>query len=467
MAASGLRARLGRAFLLQAAFIGAAAVVGVFLASLLLEGVLIRQALREEAAHFWSQRERDRAFPLPGTLNLTGYLDTVPPALAGLSTGYHERVIEGVENVVYVSDRDGRRLYLVFDRSGVGRLAAVFGLLPLAMVLLVLYLTTWLAFRASRRAFSPVIALARQVRELDPASPDPARLDPARLPRDADDEVLELADALARYAQRLSEFMDRERNFTRDASHELRSPLTVIQMAAGMLETDAGLSDASRRSVARIARAARDMEELTSAFLLLARESQTALPLEPTCVNDVLAEELERARLLAAGKSVESSLSATHRLHVDAPEKVLAVLLGNLLRNAFSYTDAGEVTVEVGAASVVIRDTGVGIAPGQLDAMYQPFVRGDSGRRGGHGVGLTIVRRLSDRFGWPVDDRQQHRRRHPRRDPLSTGAQRAAGHLTWHGATGCAVPGRPPICRLSGSCIESATASGCSSMVEL
>jgi signal transduction histidine kinase len=402
MAASGLRARLGRAFLLQAAFIGAAAVVGVFLASLLLEGVLIRQALREEAAHFWSQRERDRAFPLPGTLNLTGYLDTVPPALAGLSTGYHERVIGGVENVVYVSDRDGQRLYLVFDRSGVGRLAAVFGLLPLAMVLLVLYLTTWLAFRASRRAFSPVIALARQVRELDPASPDPARLDPARLPRDADDEVLELADALARYAQRLNEFMERERNFTRDASHELRSPLTVIQMASGMLEADAGLSDASRRSVARIERAARDMEELTSAFLLLARESQTALPLEPTCVNDVLAEELERARLLAAGKSVDSSLRATHRLHVDAPEKVLAVLLGNLLRNAFSYTDAGEVTVDVDAESVVIRDTGVGIAPGQVDAMYQPFVRGDSGRRGGHGVGLTIVRRLSDRFGWPV-----------------------------------------------------------------
>jgi signal transduction histidine kinase len=402
MPASGLGARLGRAFLLQAAFIGAAAVVGVFLASLLLEGVLIRQALREEAAHFWSQRERDSAFPLPGTLNLTGYLDAVPTELSSLPTGYHERVIAGVETVVYVSDRDGQRLYLVFDRGGVGRLATVFGLLPLAMVLLVLYLTTWLAFRASRRAFSPVIALARQVRELDPAAPDPAQLDPARLPRDADDEVRELADALARYAQRLSEFVERERNFTRDASHELRSPLTVIQMAAGMLEADAGLSDASCRSVARIARAARDMEELTSAFLLLARESQTGLPLEAICVNDVLADELDRARPLAAGKAIESRINATHRLHVDAPEKVLAVLLGNLLRNAFSYTDAGEVAVEVGAASVVIRDTGVGIAPGQVDAMYQPFVRGDTGRRGGHGVGLTIVRRLSDRFGWPV-----------------------------------------------------------------
>jgi signal transduction histidine kinase len=402
MAASGLRARLGRAFLLQAAFIGAAAVVGVFLASLLLEGMLIRQALREEAAHFWLQRASDSTFPLPATLNLTGYLDSAPPDLSGLTTGFHDRVTGGKKTVVYVADRGGQRLFLVFDRSGVGRLATVFGLLPLAMVLLVLYLSTWLAFRASRRAFSPVIALARQVRGFDPAAPDPARFDPARLPADADEEVRELADALARYAQRLNEFVDRERNFTRDASHELRSPLTVIQVAAGMLEADAGLSDASLRSVARIARAARDMEELTSAFLLLARESQNGLPLEAICVNDVLADEVDRARLLAAGKPVESRLRATHRLYVDAPEKVLSVLVGNLLRNAFSYTDAGEVTVDVGAGSVVIRDTGMGMAPGQVDAMYQPFVRGDTGRRGGHGVGLTIVRRLSDRFGWPV-----------------------------------------------------------------
>ncbi len=402
MAARGLRARLGRTFLLQAVFIGAAALVGVFLASLLLEGVLIREALREEATHFWSQRERDTAFPPPATFNLTGYVDTAPPPLAGLAVGYHEQLIDGVKTVVYVTERNGHRLYLLFDRSSVARLATVFGLLPLAMVLLVLYLSTWLAFRASRRAFSPVIALARAVRGLDPTMPDPALLDPARLSRDADEEVHELADALARYAQRLNEFVARERDFTRDASHELRSPLTVIQVAAGVLEADAGLGDAGRRSVARIVRAARDMEELTSAFLLLARESQTGLPLEATCVNDTLADELERARLLAAGKPIESRLGATHRLYVDAPEKVLPVLLGNLLRNAFSYTDAGEVVVEVGAESVVIRDTGIGIAPGRLDAMYQPFVRGDESRRGGHGVGLTIVRRLSDRFGWPV-----------------------------------------------------------------
>jgi signal transduction histidine kinase len=411
MAASGVRARLGRAFLLQAVFIGAAAVVGVFLASLLLEGVLIRQALSEESAHFWEQHERDPAFPLPATVNLTGHLGSAPASIAGLPPGYHDRVVDGVDTVVLVSDRGGKRLYLMFDRSGVGKLATMFGLLPLAMVLLVLYLTTWLAFRASRRAFSPIIALARAVRGLDPASPDPAQLDPAQLPKDADDEVRELAEALNRYAQRLNEFVARERDFTRDASHELRSPLTVIQLAAGMLETDTGLSEASRRSVARISRASRDMEELTSAFLLLARESQTGLPVEDTCINDVLADELDRARLLAAGRPIESRLTATHRLSVDAPEKVLPVLLGNLLRNAFSYTDAGEVTVEVGEDVPTVRP--------RRDRTARR-----TRRRAHHRAAAVGPLRLAG------DHREQPGRRHPRRDPLPRRTQRAARWLS-------------------------------------
>ena len=149
------------------------------------------------------------------------------------------------------------------------------------------------------------------------------------------------------------------------------------------------------------------MEELTNAFLLLARESETGLPMEAICVNDLIAEEVERAKLLAPDKPVTAEVRSTHRVFVDAPEKVLSILLGNLLRNAFSYTDAGEVVVEIGAGKVSIRDTGVGIAAEKIEEMFRPFVRGEGNRRGGHGVGLTIVRRLSDRFGWPLTSSSQ------------------------------------------------------------
>jgi signal transduction histidine kinase len=398
---SGVGARLGRAFLLQGAFIGVAAIVSVFLANVMLEGVLIRQALRDEASFYWSHRDANPAHPLPATLNLTGYIGNAPREIAAFPPGFHDWKDGERRNVVYVTERAGERLVLVFDRSGVGRLVVLFGLLPLALVLLVLYLSTWLAFRASRRAFSPVIALARQVRELDPSAPEPGRFDRSGLPT-TDDEVQELADALVRYSERLAEFIAREREFTRDASHELRSPLTVIHISAELLLADERLSDAGRRAAERIRRAANDMDELTSAFLLLARESEAGLPTSALCVNDVVAEELERARLLAEGKPIESRLVASHRLHIDAPERVLAVLVGNLLRNAFSYTERGEVEVTIGAQGVVIRDTGVGIAPERLGEIYRPFARSQSARSGGFGVGLSIVRRLSERFGWPV-----------------------------------------------------------------
>ena len=150
----GVRARLGRAFLLQAVFIGLAAAISVFVANVMLEDVLIRQALRDEAGFFRERKSADPAHPLPSTLNLTGYLHDVPADLASLPPGFHERDEGARPTVVYVSEGAGGRLTLVYDRGGVAKLVTLFGLLPLAMVLLVLYLTTWFAFRASRRAFS-------------------------------------------------------------------------------------------------------------------------------------------------------------------------------------------------------------------------------------------------------------------------------------------------------------------------
>jgi signal transduction histidine kinase len=401
---SRVRAWFGRAFMLQVGLISVAAVIGVFVAGALLEGVLIRAALNDEVAHFWRQHDDDPAFQLPNTRNLRGYFDdTVPAELRGMPPGYSEWTRDGLEYLVNVSDRDGRRLYLVFDRTNVSRLAAYYGLVPLAAVLLVLYVSSWLGFRRLRRAVSPMITLARRVRELDE---DPANIEHVQsleVPEDADEEVRELTDALLRYSKRLAHFLERERQFTRDASHELRSPLTVIRMAASILLEDPDLGEAKRRTAQRIQRACHDMEELTHAFLLLARESETGLPMEAICVNDLVAEEVERARLLAADKPVTSEVRATQRLFLQAPEKVLSILLGNLLRNAFSYTDAGEVVVEIDAGKVRIRDTGVGIAQEKIEEMFRPFVRGEDNRRGGHGVGLTIVRRLSDRFGWPLN----------------------------------------------------------------
>jgi signal transduction histidine kinase len=404
---NGLGRRLSRAFLLQGLFIAAAAILGVFAARFMIEEVLVKQALREEAEYFWTLYQADRRFPPPATRNLTGYMDgsmrPIPPSLRPLPAGYHSLPTEAEFTTAYVSDRAGAHLVLVFDGESVGKLSLLFGLLPLVGVLIVIYTSAWVAYRMSHRAVSPVIWLARRVRSVEPEAPGRLAQELGQLPADADQEIHDLADALRHYAQRLTAFVDRERNFTRDASHELRSPLTVIKIAADMLLSEQELSAPAKHSVLRIKRNAADMEELVDAFLILARESDTGFSKEAVCVNALIQEELDRAAVLFRDKPVEVVRDATCRLYVNGSDKVLSVMIGNLIRNAFSYTDRGRVEVRVLERMVVIEDSGIGIPAQTLHEVFKPFVRGDHRRRGGHGVGLTIVKYLSDRFGWPIE----------------------------------------------------------------
>ena len=345
---------------------------------------------------------------MPDTLNLTGYMTGNPagyqptPELLALEPGFHTLPESDDFGTVYVTESAGQRLYLVFDGEQVDALAAYFGLVPLAVVLLVLYLSVWLIYRASQRAVSPITRLAGIVNHLDPETTDANPFEPPRTLTDSDGEVRILYAALARFAERLHAFVERERNFTRDASHELRSPLTVIRLATDSLRGKPDLSQSARETIEKIARSAQDMEELVSAFLLLARESEGRLQTQELSVNAVVEDELRRAQQLAGDKPIEVESRADCRLFTVASEKVLSVLIGNLIRNAFLYTDAGRVAVRIGADEVVIEDSGVGMEPGDVETLFEPFQRADPAVRGGHGVGLTIVRRLSDRFDWPV-----------------------------------------------------------------
>jgi signal transduction histidine kinase len=403
----GLRRKIRVAFM-QAAAISLAAVLGVFGASAVLKHVLIQHALEQEAAHYWQRLDRDPAAAMPDTYNMTGYLlppqtaASLPAPLRTLGPGYHSLPRSQGGSLVLVEERGSTRLLLLFKQEQVDSLAFWFGVVPLGLVLASVYLTAWLTYRSSRRAVSPVIWLARQVEQWDPMRPDPSALDPRGLPPDVEGETLTLASSLHGFASRIGRFVEREHNFTRDASHELRTPLTVIRVAGDMMEADPTLSPGARRSLRRIQGAGRDMEALIEAFLILAREGDIGLPDADFDAGDVAREELEKARPLLAGRPVELHLREEAPLLLHAPPRVFSVLLGNLLRNACHYTDAGAVTVTVRAGSVEVADSGIGMSTDELGRAFDPFFRGGDQRKEGQGIGLSIVRRLSERYGWPV-----------------------------------------------------------------
>lgn len=404
--------RLARAFLLQVGFISLAALLGIYAAKLVLEGILIQRALQEEAQYFWQRYQADPGIPLPDTQNMKAYLlsrqdrQQIPPELLDLSAGFHKLQKKNDFTAAYVSSHSGgaAQLILVFDGRRVEELALFFGTVPLALVLIVLYTAALISYRLSTRAVSPIVQLAQELSRIDVESPDQGLLALEHLPEAYDQEVLALTEALARLFARLRHFIERERTFTRDVSHELRSPITVIRIASDMLLTHPALEAPLRDKVWRVKRAAKEMEELTEAFLLLARESGQGLPEETLCINDITAQELEFARSLSSEKPVKIEMVADGWLWTSASRKVLSVLIGNLIRNAIAYTDAGYVRMSIHPDRLCIEDSGIGIAGDQLDRVFQPFFR-DAGTPAGtgHGIGLAIVKRLSDRFDWPVE----------------------------------------------------------------
>ncbi len=412
MKKQGLHNKLVKAFLVQILLISLATLFGVFSAEKIVEKVLVRQALVGEAAHFWMRYQQNPDFPTPDTLNLKGYLAVdnsfanIPEPLQKKLPGYFRADFNGRKPIVYIEDYRSARLYLVFDEEQVANLAFYFGVVPLSLVLLLIYLFAWLSYRQSRNAISPVIKLAYIVEQFDFRRQSLAQLDLNELRRTSDSDVIKLIDALDHFTERLEQFIQREKNFTRDASHELRTPLAVIKSSLALLQKRTDFLPNENQSIARIDHTLRDMESLIETLLLLAREESSPLPEGDVLINDLLIMLMEQINQAIGNDKVSLEIEQNCLLLIPAAEKVLAILFSNLLRNAFIYTRQGVISITIGDRQVSISDTGIGMSQHQLEHVFEPFYRAHADSNG-HGLGLTIVTQLCNRYGWKLKIRSK------------------------------------------------------------
>ena len=409
----GVTRQILRVYVLQMLFISCITVLGVFIAAKVVEGVMMRAALEGEAEHFWNLLANDSSQPLPDTDNLTGFLSVggdmsgVPQSLRSLAPGYGRATMGNRNPVVFVQERYGNRLYLVFDEESVSRLSFFFGVVPLSLALVILYISAWFAYRQSRKAVSPIVQLARTMQEFDI---DTQNLDDLKLDQmDVDatnEEVDTLIDALRSFTREIERMLERERRFTRDASHELRTPLTVIQGSTEWLATTS-LNDRQRENIDRILRTTGDMNELVNALLLLARGTKKGLRTETVSVTEQLERILEQLNIT---HNADGHVSVIKEIEGD-PQLIcspqgFSMVFSNLLRNAFNYTDQGEVRVVASSGGISVTNKGEGmkkLSAAEIEQLFEPFERGQHATpSAGHGIGLDIVRRLCDHFGWRI-----------------------------------------------------------------
>ena len=288
-----LHSRIIIAFCIFGTILGTIFAVTVYISLDRIDDHLIDSRLNEEVENFIAHYKRYNNFPRPGSPFITSYVGTesmplyVLDMIKGFSEGLHEVNNDGEEYHIAIQQlpEQSALLYLFYEVSALEfteRRKISIRLVLIAGVVLVVAMGLWIGWLTSRRVIAPVVHLSHIV---DKSGPD-------NLPTDLsksfyNDEVGVLAKGLEKAMKRVETFVEREQQFSRYASHELRTPVTIIKGAVVLLKRKlSGEEDPAWRPLMRIERSVINMENIIETLLWLSREDmpidqKQSFPLTP------------------------------------------------------------------------------------------------------------------------------------------------------------------------------------------
>jgi two-component system OmpR family sensor kinase len=263
----------------------------------------------------------------------------------------------------------------------------------------------------ARRGLAPVAALTSRAAAIGATNLH------ERLPIAAEDELGALARVLNDLLDRLERSFAQQRRFMADASHELRTPATIVRTEADVTLSRDRSVDEYRESMGVVQDAARRLTRIVEEIFLLARSDagQLVMNVSPLHLEELVHDIVRAVRPVAEDREVRLDLGEV----VDAPTRADRDLLGrvllNLLDNAIKHSPPGgvvDVRMQSGSGThrVSVIDDGPGIPPELHDRVFERFFRADSARSrsessttSGAGLGLAIARRIAELHGGRLD----------------------------------------------------------------
>jgi signal transduction histidine kinase len=318
-------------------------------------------------------------------------------------------IFPNVTGEVTITDKSGHSFTanLSNDRSRLRHIALTYlinnGLLYFGAIVLIGSIGGYLLARQALRPVARITATARRLstktlsERIGLGGPD--------------DELRELADTFDDMLGRLDAAFNSQRRFVANASHELRTPLAVIQT-----ELDVTLSDphATADELRRMGEVVRDAtnraQRLVDALLALARlqgrEGQALEVSEQVVLNELIPNAVAAAEAEAATRGISIS-SEGDPVQTSGDPRLLERVIGNLVENAVRYNVPGGwvriITEQIGSDSdgtsrLIVVNSGIPVAPDEVDSLFDAFRRGGRARTGqrGAGLGLSIVRAIVD-----------------------------------------------------------------------
>ncbi len=379
-----------------------------------VEDMVFENRLRNEIVRYLDRRQTDENAILPHSIYIKSYIGfaDMPKVYKDMAARLPEGLYEtngpgGIEGpaayhlAIKIIPGQNELLYLFFD-VGTLKIMTQFESIMRPILFFTTLIVTGigglLGLLIVKRVIAPVTELSNQIAK---SGPDNLPMEISR--RFADDEIGFLARTLEQSMQRIHALIQREKEFTRDASHELRTPVTVIKGAIELIaKTPAYQEQSLQRPVKRIERSVKGMAVTIDTFLWLAREDAEQDKHETCDVAVQVREAFTEHQYLFRDKKIRACLHENDAPVINAPAAVFKIVINNLLRNAFCYTRQGKISVTINAGGVEVFNTGFLNTSNEMELLPSPGLRENNG---GFGFGLAIVKRLCDRFGWQLDIR--------------------------------------------------------------
>lgn len=390
-----LRTRVAIAFALCVAVLSVAWGFAFFAAIRLSEDRVLVHQLQRAVENYPSLTTNLRGYDEAGSLpeSLRGWAQKNP------EEGIYEFNSEQLHVAVMPSVNQQKRAFVVFDVAGIEAASSEdwWWLFVITGVVGTLgTLGFGLGVLVMRRAIAPVAELARIVADIDVEHLSAKDLKRIHSERFGNDEVGVLAGTIEKTLERICAFVERERYFTSSASHELRTPITVITGALELLELS-DLSATDVKAVDRVRRATLDMKTSIEMFLCLARETDDGLYGEPFLVMPLVSQAIDQQRYLLNGKLVDVEFDDLADPRVFGHPQAFSIAVNNLVRNAFEHTldGQGPITIRINDHELFVTNH----LSSDADARHGP-TEAEPQASQGYGLGLGIVQRLCERNGW-------------------------------------------------------------------
>ncbi len=377
--------------------------IGLFFAFEAAEEGLFEQHVEADLSTFMNQyaampdialvpRENFQVFISKNTDN-----SGLPSFLLDLPEDFDDIELDGKLLDLEIRQRDETTFYFVIEETALDNFEQTL-IISVLIIIFVICLTSILLGAAfSNQIIKPVTKLADKVNSLERSGATGTKPD-----LQSSDEIEILTEAIDSFQLRVNELLSREREFSTDASHELRSPLMGIQAAAENLQIT---NDNERISklAQRIEKRCKQMKSLIDSMLFLARDP-TSLENDFTDINflDVVKDQVDSASSQIESRGINILIVENGKPVIFSSTTILSVVFGNLLRNAVLHSESKDIHIEMHTQGFSIIDFGHGIPDELKDKIFERYNNGRTGSDQGIGIGLSLVKRLCDHFGWDL-----------------------------------------------------------------